>query len=184
MPVLALFTNISRANNIWTNNTTKRQQSKMPGRVSQRSSRSSAATVDRKSSTTTLRTRGSASARTSAHAVEIPDEGAVTSLRTQICQVFADATKSAATQRKLVVSLRKIQESCCYEPQNPKKKPVEEYDEEDFNHEVVRCILRVLPVKKGELAADLILRFLGVFLRRGLAAGGQYHRLDDMCMRC
>ncbi|KAF2647635.1 hypothetical protein K491DRAFT_784605 [Lophiostoma macrostomum CBS 122681] len=136
----------------------------MPGRPA-RSNRSSAATVKRKSSTTTLRTRGSASARNSAYAAEIPDEGPETSLRTQITQVFGDAQKSIATHRKLVVTLRKIQEVCCYElPEAKKKQQTEHFDISDFNAEVERCVLRLLPVKKSEPVADKVTRFFGVFL--------------------
>ncbi|KAF2728237.1 hypothetical protein EJ04DRAFT_556889 [Polyplosphaeria fusca] len=140
----------------------------MPGRPSGRSARSSAATVNRKSSTQTLKSRAS-STRTSAYAVEVPDEGPDTSLRTQICQIFGDAQKTTATQRKLVVSLRKIQEACAYEPQNPKKKAThDDFDEGDFNNEVARCVLRVLGVKKSEPVGDRIIRFLGVFLKHAI----------------
>ncbi|KAF2179870.1 hypothetical protein K469DRAFT_715970 [Zopfia rhizophila CBS 207.26] len=143
----------------------------MPGRVSGRSARSSAATVARKSSTQTLRSRGSASARTSAHAAEVPDEGPTTSLRTRICQIFGDAQRSNATHRKLVINLRKIQEACCYEPVNVKKKQreelkeLDEFGEEEFNEEIGRCALRVLSVKKTESVGDRIVRFLGLFLK-------------------
>jgi len=144
----------------------------MPGRPS-RSTRNSNAAVARKSSTTTLKSRGSASARTSAHAVEIPDEGPVTSLRTRICQIFGDAQKTTATQRKLVVNLRKIQEACCYEPPDPKKKAKqdEDFDEAEFNEEMGRCVLRMLGVKKSEPVGDRIIRFLGVFLKHATEKG-------------
>ncbi|KAJ9639935.1 chromosome condensation complex Condensin, subunit G [Coniosporium tulheliwenetii] len=136
----------------------------MPGRVSARSQRSSGA-VSRKSSTATLKSRAS-STRTSAHAVELPDEGPTTSLREQICAVFADAQRTTATQRKLVISLRKVQEACCYEPVKPKKRRDEEdFGEDEFNEEVGRCFLRVLGVKKSEPVGDRIVRFLGLFLK-------------------
>ncbi|KAF1951635.1 hypothetical protein CC80DRAFT_480936 [Byssothecium circinans] len=141
----------------------------MPGRTSTRSTRSSGATVGRKSSTTTLKsTRGSASTRTSAYAVEVPDEGPENSLRTQICQIFSDAQNTTATQRKLQTNLRKLQERCCFEVQEGKKKgkrEEEEFDEEEFNNEVLRCVLRVLGVKKGENVGDRVIRFLGLFLK-------------------
>ncbi|KAF2467838.1 uncharacterized protein BDR25DRAFT_335693 [Lindgomyces ingoldianus] len=144
----------------------------MPGRSSGRSARSSTATLPRKSSTATLKSgRGSASARTSAYAVEVPDEGPVTSLRTQICLIFADAQKSTAMHRKLVINLRKIQEACCYEPADPKKKSgkgraeEEDFGEAEFNEEVRRCILRVMMIKKSEPVGDRIMRFLGLFLK-------------------
>jgi condensin complex subunit 3 len=123
----------------------------MPGRVSARSNRSSAAPTTRKTTP----------------AVEIPDEGETSSLRTQICQVFKDAQRTTATQRKLAINLRKIQEACCFvAPAGKKKKADEEdFDENEFNDEVVRCVVRVLNVKKGEPVGDRIIRFLGVFLK-------------------
>lgn len=147
----------------------------MPGRVSARSQRSSGA-VSRKSSTATLKSRAS-STRTSAHAVEIPDEGPTTSLREQTCAVFADAQRTTATQRKLVISLRKVQEACCYEPVKPKKRRDEEdFGEDGFNAEVGRCFLRVLGVKKSEPVGDSIVRFLGLFLKVASEKGiHQYH---------
>lgn len=64
-----------------------------------------------------------------------------------------------------MISLRKIQEQCCYEPVNlTKAKQSEEFEEEDFNNEVTRCVLRVLPVRKAEPAGDRVVRFLGTFL--------------------
>ncbi|CAO2647376.1 Nn.00g082980.m01.CDS01 [Neocucurbitaria sp. VM-36] len=144
----------------------------MPGRTS-RSTRTSTTSVARKSSTGTLKSTRASSARQSSNAVEIPDEGPVTSLRTQVAQVFGDAQKTTATQRKLVVHLRKIQETCCFEPPDTGKKGGkkskeevrEDFDEEEFNNEVVRCVLRILSVKKSEPVGDRVIRFLGVFLK-------------------
>ncbi|KAH0213291.1 ARM repeat-containing protein, partial [Aureobasidium melanogenum] len=80
--------------------------------------------------------------------------------------VFADAQKSNTGHRKLVINLRKIQEACCYEPLSSKKNQAEyDFDEDDFNTEVVRCVLRVLPIKKSETVGDRIVKFLGIFLR-------------------
>ncbi|KAF2791705.1 condensin complex component cnd3 [Melanomma pulvis-pyrius CBS 109.77] len=153
----------------------------MPGRPSARSTRGSNATVARKSSTTTLKSRGSASARTSAHAVEIPDEGPVTSLRTRISQIFSDAQKTTATQRKLVVNLRKIQEACCYELPDPKTKANQDddFDETEFNEEVVRCMIKVMAVKKSEPVGDRIIRFLGVFLKHATDKDNAILQTDD-----
>ncbi|KAH8731774.1 nuclear condensing complex subunit [Phaeosphaeriaceae sp. PMI808] len=144
----------------------------MPGRPSARSTRTSTASTARKSSTGTVRSTRASSARQSSNAVEIPDEGPITSLRTQVAQVFGDAQKTTATQRKLVVNLRKIQEACCFEPPDTNKKggkgkeeTQEDFDEEDFNTEVVRCVLRIIGVKKSEPVGDRIIRFLGVFLK-------------------
>ncbi|KAF9641430.1 Armadillo-like helical [Lasiodiplodia theobromae] len=138
----------------------------MPGRVAdRRRARASGAASSAKSSTT-ARSRNSRSTRTSANAVEIPDEGESTSLREQICRIFGDAQRTTATQRKLVVQLRKIQEACCYEPVKPKKQQSnEDFGEEEFNAEVGRCMLRILPVKKSEPVGDRIIRFLALFLK-------------------
>lgn len=142
----------------------------MPGRVSVRSQRSawsSGATIGQKSSTQALRT-----ARSSAAPVEIPEEGQSTSLREQICTIFAEAQRNASSQRKLVVRLRGIQENCCYEVPRPQKKgkkttreDEDDFDENDFNHEIGRCVARILPIKKSEPVGDRIVRFLGLFLK-------------------
>ena len=142
---------------------------KMPGRPSTRTARSSNAAPARKSSTTTLR-----SARTSAYAVEVPDEGPETALRTQISHIFSDAQNTTATQRKLQINLRKLQERCCFEPQEVKKNKAqqdEQFDEDDFNTEVTRCVVRILNVKKGEPVGDRIIRFLGLFLKHASDKG-------------
>jgi condensin complex subunit 3 len=142
----------------------------MPGRVS-RSARSSA--VSRKSSTQTLKSRASTLA------VEIPEEGPETSLRVKICTIFAEAQRNTATQRKLAVNLRKVQERCCYEPVERNKKSKggrEDFGEQEFNEEVGRCVLRVLGVKKSEAVGDRIVKFLGLFLK--LANEKGKHHVD------
>ena len=63
-----------------------------------------------------------------------------------------------------MVSLRKIQESCCYEPTKPGKSQ-EGFDEDDFNVEIARCVIRLMGVKKSEGVGDRMIRFLGFFLR-------------------
>ncbi|PON21708.1 condensin complex subunit 3 [Trichoderma gamsii] len=93
--------------------------------------------------------------------VDTPDNA----LRTQICAIFRDAQRTTATHRKLAVNLRKIQEACCYEPVNPKKPSADEFDEKAFNHEFIRCVLRVMPVKKAESVGEKLIRFIGLFLR-------------------
>ncbi|KAL5117401.1 chromosome condensation complex Condensin, subunit G [Pleosporales sp. CAS-2024a] len=134
----------------------------MPARTSTRLARTSAAS--------TTKTKRTSSARRSANAVDIPDEGPVTSLRTQIAHVFADAQKETATQRKLIINLRKIQEACCFEPPSTGRgrKQGEEQDdfgEEDFNAEVQRCVVRILGIKKSEPAGDRLKNFLVQFLK-------------------
>ena len=133
-------------------------RSKMPGRVSTRTS--TVSRISRKSSTQTLASRRSTTSPT----VNIPEEGPESSLRTQICSICNDAQRTAAGHRKLVVSLRKIQESCCYEPTKAGKKQGG-FDEDDFNAEIARCVIRLMGIKKSEGVADRIIRFLGFFLR-------------------
>ncbi|KAF2646801.1 ARM repeat-containing protein [Massarina eburnea CBS 473.64] len=112
-------------------------------------------------------TRASTRTRASAPAVEIPDEGPENSLRTQICQIFSDAQNTTATQRKLQANLRKLQVRCCPQVQGDRqgKRQEEEFDEEVFNDEVMRCVLRVMVVKRGEPVGDRIIKFLGLFLK-------------------
>ncbi|KAJ8105375.1 hypothetical protein OPT61_g10218 [Boeremia exigua] len=156
----------------------------MPGRTTTRSTR------------TTRAAAGTRSARSAA--VEIPDEGPVTSLRTRIVHVFGDAQKTTATQRKLVVTLRKIQEECCYEPPVPVKKgkkaqeeEVEDFDEDDFNSEMMRIVLRIVNVKKSEPAGDRVVRFLATFLKHATekdqinaaALDGEYETTDTPATR-
>jgi condensin complex subunit 3 len=86
-------------------------------------------------------------------------------LRTKVCAIFRDAQRTTATHRKLVVNLRKIQESCCYEPENPKDTTSSDFDEDAFNHEFIRCTFRVMPVKKAETVGEKTIRFIGLFLR-------------------
>ncbi|KAK3679756.1 chromosome condensation complex Condensin, subunit G [Recurvomyces mirabilis] len=142
----------------------------MPGRVA----RGGRTAVSRKTS-----------ARTSSPSADVPDEGRLTSLRRAICIVFADAQKSTAGHRKAVISLRKIQEACCYEPVNYKKgKQSEDFDEADFNVEVTRCVLRILAVRKAEPVGDRVVRFLGTYLNVAsakdaeIAAAGQETEME------
>ncbi|KAF1981724.1 ARM repeat-containing protein [Aulographum hederae CBS 113979] len=149
----------------------------MPGRVSVRQARAARASASsdmttaapsRKSSTQTLNTtsKRATSTRTSAPSVAIPDEGPSTPLRALITGIFADAQKSNAAQRKLVVTLRKLHEECCYElPAGKKRLLREEAGEEDFNAEVGRVVLRVVGVRKSEGVGERVVRFLGSFLK-------------------
>ncbi|KAI5457878.1 nuclear condensing complex subunit [Mariannaea sp. PMI_226] len=120
----------------------------MPARTSARSTKASGS-------------RTSAASRASVDIVDTPDSA----LRTQICAIFRDAQRTTATHRKLVVNLRKIHESCCYEPTKAKQSQSDDFDEEAFNHEFVRCVVRVMPVKKSESAGEKCIRFTGLFLR-------------------
>lgn len=63
------------------------------------------------------------------------------------------------------MNLRKIHESCCYEPTSSKQSQANDFDEEAFNHEFIRCVLRIMPVKKAESVGERSIRFTGLFLR-------------------
>ncbi|SPN98340.1 related to condensin complex component cnd3 [Cephalotrichum gorgonifer] len=135
----------------------------MPARAPARSARSSTA-ASRKASGV-ADSRVSTASRASSTLIDVPVETPDNELRPKICSVFRDAQKTTATHRKLVVNLRKIQEACCYEPANPGKQSPGDFAEEDFNNEFVRCVLRVMPVKKSEGVGEKTVRFIGLFLR-------------------
>lgn len=126
----------------------------MPGRVA------SGRTARRTTWAKSLR-----SARNTSPVPAVPDEGEDTTLRHAICGVFADAQKATAGHRKAIITLRRMQEACCYEPTSTKKrKQSDELEEEHFNREVVRIVLRILPVRKAEPVGDRAVRFLAAFL--------------------
>jgi len=131
----------------------------MPGKASTRTS--TASRISHKASTQTLASRKSTTSPT----VVIPEETPSSALRSRICTVFSDAQKTTAGHRKLIVSLRKIQEACVYQPSRPSEKTREEFDEDDFNVEIARCVIRLVGVKKSEGVGDRLVRFLGFFLR-------------------
>ncbi|KAL8711762.1 MAG: hypothetical protein Q9220_003933 [cf. Caloplaca sp. 1 TL-2023] len=126
----------------------------MPGRVS-----SAAPAAPRTAQKSTSRRT------TASPTVAVPDEGPSSSLRARICGLFSDVQRSTAGHRKLVVSLRKVQETCCYESPRGKRQDQEDFGEDDFNVELARCVLRLMNVKKSESVGDRIVRFLGLFLR-------------------
>ncbi|KAM3417354.1 hypothetical protein BST61_g5604 [Cercospora zeina] len=144
----------------------------MPGRVASGGTRTSRRSVAAKSSTRSI--------RNSTPPPDIPDEGEDNSLRRAICAVFADSQKSTAAHRKAIISLRKAQEACCYEPvSNKKGKQHDDFDEDDFNREVVRCVIRILPVKKSEPVGDRVVRFLGTFLNVAAGKDNEIAQADD-----
>ncbi|KAI9665602.1 MAG: hypothetical protein M1829_005682 [Trizodia sp. TS-e1964] len=138
----------------------------MPGRVSTRSSRSSVAPRPPSTSRNSRASATAARPELSARALEEPPS---TALRLKICSIFAESQRNIASHRKLVINLRKVQEKCCYESSKSQhaKSPScsEEYGEAGFNEEIKRCLIRILPVKKAESAADKVIRFLGLFLK-------------------
>ena len=138
---------------------------KMPGKISNRTS--VAPRVARKSSAQTLASRRS----TTSAAINIPREILETSLRTEVSSIFSNAQRTTASHRKLVVSLRKVQETCCYGFISHVKKYRGDFDEDDFNAEVARCIIRLIVIRKSESVGDRVVRFLGSFLRHANEKG-------------
>ncbi|KAJ6110827.1 hypothetical protein N7486_003062 [Penicillium sp. IBT 16267x] len=143
----------------------------MPGRVA---ARSTSATTRRSSQQPSA---GRAPSVTPSFA--IPDEPSLPeaspNLRRDVCAIFADAQRSTTGHRKLVVRLRKLQEICCEIVQKNKKGKEQEQEEivipeeetlpeKEFNVEVGRCMLRILPIKKSEPVGDRIIRFMDTFL--------------------
>lgn len=139
----------------------------MPARTSTRSTRSSAGGQPRAST---------ASRASSTANADIPAETPDNKLRTQVAAVFREAQRTTASHRKLAVTLRKLQEACCYEPTSTKKSAsasaaaatVADFDEDDFNTEFVRCALRAMPIKKSEGVGEKTIRFIGLFLRHAI----------------
>ncbi|TVY29118.1 Condensin complex subunit [Lachnellula hyalina] len=155
----------------------------MPGRVSSRSTRTSAA-VSHKSSTQTLNSRASTTSRISSPSIDVPEESPENQLRAQIASIFRDAQRTTASHRKLVINLRKIQEACCYEPTSVKNKKTgaEDFDEEQFTTEFTRCVVRVMPVKKTESVGERAIRFIGLFLKHANEKDNELNENEDETM--
>lgn len=124
--------------------------------------------VSTKTASSTLNTRTSTTSRQSSLNIDVPDETPDNELRTQVAAVFREAQRNTATHRKSAVTLRKLQEACCYEPTTAKKTTASDFDEDDFNTEFVRCVLRIMPVKKSESVGERTIRFVGVFMRHSI----------------
>lgn len=142
----------------------------MPGRVSARKSTATATSrISHKSSAQNLQSRKSTAASPT---IDIPDEGPSSTLRTRVCAILDDAQRTTAAQRKLVVRLRRIQETCCFAA--PEDQSQGEFEEEDFLVEIARCVIRLMGVKKSEGAGDRIVKFLGLFLHHATEKGRGY----------
>ncbi|KUI64486.1 Condensin complex subunit 3 [Cytospora mali] len=137
----------------------------MPARTSTRSGRVSTRTSTR---TSTVNARASTASRASSAAVDVPEEDPDNELRAQVAAIFRESQRNTATHRKSAVTLRKLQEACCYEPISAKKATASDFDENDFNKEFVRCVLRVMPVKKSEGVGERTIRFVGVFMKHSI----------------
>ena len=134
----------------------------MPARTSTtRSARPSTATSRKPSTTSRAVSTTSRASPLPVEHVDTPDNA----LRPKIAAIFRDAQRNTATHRKLAVTLRKIHEACCYEPADHKSTAASEFDEETFNNEFIRCVLRVMPIKKSESVGEKSVRFIGFFLK-------------------
>lgn len=136
----------------------------MPPRTSTRSARAST----RNSTANSTARTSTAASRASSAAFDVPEESPDNELRTQVAAVFREAQRNTATHRKSAVTLRKLQEACCYEPTSAKKATAGDFDEDDFNTEFIRCVLRVMPVRKSEAVGERTIRFVGVFMRHSI----------------
>lgn len=136
----------------------------MPPRTSTRSARAST----RNSAANSTARTSTAASRASSAAFDVPEESPDNELRTQVAAVFREAQRNTATHRKSAVTLRKLQEACCYEPTSAKKATAGDFDEDDFNTELIRCVLRVMPVRKSEAVGERTIRFVGVFMRHSI----------------
>ncbi|KOC08205.1 putative nuclear condensin complex subunit 3 [Aspergillus flavus AF70] len=162
----------------------------MPGRSS---ARSTSATTSRRPSAQPSLSGGRAGSVTPSVAIpeEPPLPEAFPNLRRDVCSLFADAQRSTTGHRKLVVRLRKLQEACCGISQKSSKKNGKEVQEEtlipgeetlpetEFNVEIGRCMLRILPIKKSEPVGDRILRFIGTFLTHASEKDAEIFASDD-----
>ena len=102
-----------------------------------------------------------------------PEESAPSALRTQVCNIFSGAQHSTTGHRKLVTSLRKLQETATHESPETQTKHSELHQDEqnDFNTEFTNCTMRLLGVKKSEPVGDKTVRFIGLFLRHACEKG-------------
>lgn len=82
--------------------------------------------------------------------------------------IFSESQKSAVTHRKLVNSLRTVQLTC-----------IQQNNEDAFNGEFIRCLNRVLPVKKSEPTADRVVKFIGHFIQHVQDKGKRVRSCDN-----
>ena len=146
----------------------------MPGRVSTQSShQSTAVTAADQSSNRKVKLAASSTASASSAQAATSDESPTSKLRLNICRIFADAQHTAVSHRKLVINLRRVQEECCYKVGGRKgKEEMEGWDEQSFNDELERCVMRLMSAKRGEAVGDRLVKFLGLFLRHASDKGG------------
>lgn len=91
----------------------------------------------------------------------------VESLPNTIPQIFNDAQKPNANHRKHAIALRKIQEQCGLNSPIVEGQPqdIDEENEAKFNRAVIKCVNRILRIRKREPHADRIVRFIASFMQ-------------------
>lgn len=95
-------------------------------------------------------------------------ENPVAALSVAIPQIFQEVQKNATNHRKNAMTLRKLQLKCSkYTPLNYEAASEEEEEATNgelmFNEEFVRNLNKVLPIKKGQLNAERVVKFVAFF---------------------
>ncbi|TQS37060.1 hypothetical protein Golomagni_02478 [Golovinomyces magnicellulatus] len=152
----------------------------MPARISKSRSQDFRS-VANKPSIQTLNSRASTSSRSSPRLIEAIEERPESELRTQVASIFSDTQRNTAGHRKLAIRLRKIQDACNHKIENDKENQYrpESFNEENFRDEFTRCILRVMPVKKSEIVAERVIRFIGLFLKLAIEKDNELEKTQN-----
>ncbi|BFZ59916.1 chromosome condensation complex Condensin, subunit G [Saitoella coloradoensis] len=98
----------------------------------------------------------------------------VTSLKPTLASIFNDAQRTTATHRKLVNATRSLQDACVEREG--------EDGEEAFTTEFLKCLNKVLPVKKSEPTADRVVKFCVAFIQHIQETGVENQDEDVMDM--
>lgn len=95
----------------------------------------------------------------------IPTADDLPVLLAPLAQIFGQTQTSTANHSKNVAHLRKIQEQAALVTTPRKKGPPKETGERAFTEAFVGCLERCLPVKKGVVVADRVLKFVAAFVQ-------------------
>lgn len=126
----------------------------------------------------TAATKKTITKKTAAASTTVQVEGPVatapllSAVQKAIQSAFSSAQNTTATHKKLVTTLRTLQEDCANNG-----------SEKEFKREFIKCLNRVLVVKKGEVVGDRVMRFCDLFIRHIHEKGQQVHDLQNACAR-
>lgn len=97
--------------------------------------------------------------------VKVPTIDDLESLVAPLAHIFSQTQASTANHRKNIVHLRKIQDACA-QVTTPRSKggPPRLTGEKAFVEAFCACLERVLPVKKGIVVADRVVKFVASFV--------------------